>query len=151
MFRSQTPRRVLVVRAVLAMLIAAFFAAFEQLADVHLARHGISRSDILIDDVIGAVLLGTIFFLWVTVVDEHHRRVRAEERRELTADMNHHIRNALTVIKYSAHSQDEAERVRMTDEAVERIESTLRELLPSYPDESSSPEGEFNSRTRSAI
>ena len=150
MFRSQTPRRVLILRAVLALLIAALFAGFEQVADVHLARHGLSRADVLIDDVLGAVLLGTIFFLWVTVVDEHHRRVRAEERRELTADMNHHIRNALTVIKYSAHSDNQAERVRMTDEAVERIENTLRELLPSYPDESSSRE-QFNSRTRSAI
>jgi signal transduction histidine kinase len=150
MFRTQTPRRVLILRAVLALLIAALFAAFEQVADVHLARHGLSRADIFIDDVGGAVLLGTIFFLWVTVVDEHHRRVRAEEKRELTADMNHHIRNALTVIKYSAHSENQAERIRMTDEAVDRIESTLRELLPSYPEESSSPE-EFNSRTRSAI
>lgn len=132
------------------MVIAAVSAAFEQLADIHLARHGLARADILIDDVIGAVLLGTIFFLWVTVVDEHHRRVRAEERRELTADMNHHIRNALTVIKYSARSDNHGERVRMTDEAIDRIESTLHELLPSFPDESSSPE-EFNSRTRSAI
>jgi signal transduction histidine kinase len=131
------------------MVIAAVFAAFEQLADIHLARHGLARADILIDDVVGAVLLGTIFFLWVTVVDEHHRRVRAEDRRELTAEMNHHIRNALSVIKYSAHAESEAERVRMTNEALERIESTLRELLPSYPEESSSPE-EFNSRTRSA-
>jgi signal transduction histidine kinase len=135
----------------MAVLIAIIFAAFEQIADVHLSRYGVSRSDILLDDVIGAILLGVIFFLWLTVIDEHHRRVHAEQRRELTAEMNHHIRNALTVIKYSAHSDNRAERVRMTDEAVERIESTLRDLLPAMPEEGSSTEDEFNSPTRRAI
>lgn len=151
MMQSQAPRHVLGIRALTAVLIAVVFAAFEQIADIHMARHGLSRSDILLDDVVGAVLLGIIFFLWLTVVDEHHRRVHAEERRELTAEMNHHIRNALTVIKYSAHLDNRTERVRMTDEAVDRIESTLRELLPTAAEESSSSGDQFNSPTRRAI
>jgi signal transduction histidine kinase len=151
MLRSQVPRHVLGFRALTSVFIVVMFAAFEQIADIHLARYGLSRSDILLDDIIGAVLLGIIFFLWLTVVDEHHRRVHAEQRRELTAEMNHHIRNALTVIKYSAHSENGSERVHMTDEAVERIESTLRELLPAMPEDNSSTEDEFNSRTRRAI
>jgi signal transduction histidine kinase len=134
----------------LAICVAVLFTVFEQLADIHLSRHGLSRSDILLDDVIGAALLGAIAFLWVTVVDEHHRRVRAEERQELTAEMNHHLRNALTVIKYAAYSENRAERVRMTDEAVDRIEGALRELLPSLPVESSS-ETEMNQQARRAI
>jgi signal transduction histidine kinase len=142
MFRTRVPRKLLLLRALIAVLVAALFASFEQLADVHMARIGVSRSDILLDDVIGAVLLGVIAFLWVTVVDEHHRRVRAEERQELTAEMNHHIRNALTVIKYAAHSENRAERVRMTDEAVDRIEYTLRELLPSAAPEPQVSEAE---------
>jgi signal transduction histidine kinase len=151
MVRIRVSRRLLGFRALLAILLAVIFAVFEQLADVHLARRGLSHADILLDDMVGAALLGVIAFLWVTAVDEHHRRVRAEERHELTAEMNHHIRNALTVIKYAAYSDSRAERVRMTDEAVERIESTLRELLPTVPGEQSSDESEIIPPARRAI
>ena len=151
MFRTRISRRLLLARALIAVLLAAVFAAFQQLADVHMARIGISRTDILLDDVFGAVLLGVIAFLWVTVVDEHHRRIRAEKLQQLTAEMNHHIRNALTVMKYAAHSDNHAERVRMTDEAVDRIEYTLRELLPSVPDSSHSEAEDLDPQARRAI
>jgi len=143
--------RTLVFRAAIAIGVAVIFAIIEQVFDVHLSRLGLSHADILADDVVGATLLGATAFLWVTAVDEHHRRVRAEERHELTAEMNHHIRNALTVIKYAAHSEDCAERVQMTDEAVERINATMRELLPSMPEESSPESKEFGSPGRRAI
>ena len=150
MLRIRVSRRLLGFRALLAICIAVLFTVFEQLADVHLSRHGLSRQDILLDDIIGAALLGAIAFLWVTLVDEHHRRVRAEERQELTAEMNHHLRNALTVIKYAAYSENRVEPLRMTDEAVDRIEGTLRELLPSLPGESA-PKAETNPAERRAI
>jgi uncharacterized protein (UPF0218 family) len=132
---SNAPRRRLLLRAAVAIVIASIFAVGEQMADVYLAHHGLSHADIIVDDVVGAVLLGVIAFLWVTVVDERHRRIRSEERRVLTSEMNHHVRNALTVIKYSAEYDNREERVRMTSDAVNRIESTLRELLPSMPPE----------------
>lgn len=149
--KLKVDRRVLGIRALIAVIVAAIFAVIEQLLDVYLAKHGLSHADILFDDVIGATLLGVIVFLWVTYVDEHHRRVRAEERHELTAEMNHHIRNALTVIKYAAHSPSQEERIRMTDEAVDRINTTLRELLPSFPEQSSDKEPEFNHPQRRVI
>jgi signal transduction histidine kinase len=148
MFKLQVQRRTLGLRALIAVLVAGVFAVLEQTVDVYLAKHGLSHADILFDDIVGAALLGVIVFLWVTYVDEHHRRLRAEERHELTAEMNHHVRNALTVIKYAAYSSNQEERVRMTDEAVERIHSTLRELLPAVPEESSSAETEFPGRRR---
>jgi signal transduction histidine kinase len=151
MLRPRGSRRLIAFRALLATCIAIGFAVFERVADIHLARLGLSRSDILIDDIFAALMLGLVAFLWVTAVDEHHRRVRAEEKQELTAEMNHHIRNALTVIKYAAHSENRAERVRMTDEAVERIDSTLKELLPSLPDESSPEQPELNPPARRVI
>src|ERR1700749_3071917 len=110
MVRYRVSRRTLGVRALIAIAVAVVFALIEQSADVYLSAHGLSHADIILDDVVGAFLLGATAFLWVTSVDEHHRRLRAEERHELTAEMNHHVRNALTVIKYAAHTPDRDER-----------------------------------------
>ncbi len=60
---------------------------------------------------------------------------RARHRRFLrqlhvVAEMNHHIRNALVAIQLSTYSTDDEKHLSSLSSAAERIEWTLREILP---------------------
>jgi signal transduction histidine kinase len=51
-------------------------------------------------------------------------------RMQVIAEMNHHIRNALTSISLSAHVTENQQLIRVISEGVERIDWALREILP---------------------
>ena len=53
------------------------------------------------------------------------------ERRRITAEVNHHVRNALTGIFCLVEARNDPELTELTQEAVERIDRVLREVLPS--------------------
>jgi len=50
-------------------------------------------------------------------------------RMQVIAEMNHHIRNALTSISLSAHVTENQQLIRVISEGVERIDWALREIL----------------------
>jgi signal transduction histidine kinase len=51
-------------------------------------------------------------------------------RMQVIAEMNHHIRNALTVISLSADVIDDQHLIRVISEGIERIDWALKEILP---------------------
>jgi hypothetical protein len=68
------------------------------------------------------------------------RREATLARLQVISEMNHHVRNALIAISLSADEIQNQQSVRFTLEAVDRIEWTLREILPRekpLPDEKS--------------
>jgi signal transduction histidine kinase len=95
-------------------------------------------------------------YLLVPDLGRHHERLLAEglsaivvtcliaklanitrQQRQLTmarvqviAEMNHHIRNALTPVSLSVDAIDNQQLNRVISEAVNRIEWALREILP---------------------
>jgi hypothetical protein len=103
-----------------------------------LHRDGISHQYLLdLSNVLTGLLAGIIFYHWRR---EHLRHEKLlEEKLRVVAELNHHIRNALQVIAlYAArvHDDDELQLIR---EATERIEWSLREILPAYPDRLKKP------------
>jgi hypothetical protein len=97
------------------------------LLDRLLEASGMSSSaeTALNDVVIGALGGLAVFLAW-----ERARRYRIQERLTLVAELNHHVRNALTTIVLSAEHPDLKKRLQRTFEAVDRIEWVLRELVP---------------------
>jgi hypothetical protein len=66
-----------------------------------------------------------------------------QQRLQIVAEMNHHIRNALQVINYVSLAQTHAESVELIRDSAERIEWALREVLPEYvASPRPAPEGE---------
>ena len=59
---------------------------------------------------------------------ERHRLVVA--RMQVIAEMNHHIRNALSPVALSLDATDDQQLNRVIVEAVDRIDWALREILP---------------------
>ncbi|HEY0702815.1 MAG TPA: hypothetical protein VGD60_08620 [Candidatus Acidoferrales bacterium] len=55
---------------------------------------------------------------------------RAKERAIIIAEMNHHIRNAMTPLILGVSSDDITERLRTLDQATDRVDHVLTELLP---------------------
>lgn len=55
---------------------------------------------------------------------------RTVARMQVIAEMNHHIRNALTPISLSSQVTDNQQRIRVISEGVDCIDWALREILP---------------------
>jgi hypothetical protein len=68
--------------------------------------------------------------LWFWAEHERKQRILIQQRMQVVADMNHHIRNALQVITYAAVQRDEGTPLTMIRDSVNRIDWVLREVLP---------------------
>jgi hypothetical protein len=101
--------------------------------DVSLMKEGFPRRDlVLISNVIIGIIAGWLFYQFAR--NEKARRDAIRQRMRTIADLNHHIRNALQVIRYAggAKSAQDATQLQLINEAVARIEWALREVLPQY-------------------
>lgn len=113
-------------------------AASGYLLDRFLMREGMHKNEMLVlTNFITGVVAGSFFFYLA-----RHEKAQRElmcERMKTIAELNHHIRNALQVIKYYGavpRQSPEARPVQMINESAHRIEWALRELLPQYPENS---------------
>jgi hypothetical protein len=85
-------------------------------------------------------IAGLLFYQYVR--NERSRRDLVRQRMQTIVELNHHIRNALQVIKFWGvqHQNcilDDAQAQLMKD-SVDRIEWALREVLPRYPEPATS-------------
>lgn len=116
------------------IMVAAF--SLGMLQDIFLSHEGFTRwSLVVISNMITGLIAGALFYQFAAA--ERNRREFMRERMKTVAELNHHIRNALQVIKFwgAQHqncSLDEMQ-IHFMKESVERIEWALREVLPAYP------------------
>jgi hypothetical protein len=62
---------------------------------------------------------------------ERERRKSIAQRLKMIGDLNHHVRNALQSIQFSAYSTQDQEIIASVGDSVQRIEWALREVVPS--------------------
>lgn len=104
--------------------------AITYVADAVLYYLGIAATATILDDLAialtGAATL--VFFL----VQSHKNQIvaRAKERAIIVAEVNHHIRNAMTPLALVMASPDTGERLRILDIATDRLDHVLTDLLP---------------------
>lgn len=120
----------------LTTLIALVVFAVNFLQDVFLSTAGFSRWGIVVvSDIITGAIAGALFYQFAK--NEKNRRELIRERMRTIAELNHHIRNALQVIKFwGAQHQNcvlDDMQIRLMKDSVDRIEWALREVLPKYP------------------
>lgn len=72
---------------------------------------------------------------------DREKRSRVLQRLETIDEMNHHIRNALQVIAFNAHSSSTEFELAEIKQAVNRIQWALREILPKVEPEFTPFEG----------
>ena len=88
----------------------------------------------MLDDVVFAVatVAGVILY-------DRWRRRRIRDKLWLISEMNHHVRNQLQIIQYSAYATGNREHFNRMQESVARIDWALREIL-GKPAEDDAPE-----------
>jgi hypothetical protein len=98
---------------------------------VSLLSMGIHREVLQVQD---AILTGGLAaaLVWVLLAAVRVRQKQQQQQLRVVADLNHHLRNALSVILASEYLR-ESEKATAILESVERIDTTLRLLLPQMP------------------
>lgn len=79
-------------------------------------------------DALLGVVAGVLIFRLLQY--ERERRKRLRQKIAVIADMNHHVRNALQVISFTAYSTADKEQIEAIKESMERIQWALKEVLP---------------------
>jgi hypothetical protein len=86
------------------------------------------RRDLLYSDALAATVAALLAFLALTYHNKRQELLLAH--LQTIAEVNHHVRNALTTVLYSVELTGDKSLIEMTRSAVERIDWTLREVLP---------------------
>jgi hypothetical protein len=99
-------------------------------ADVILDYLKVPAAATTANNVVIGLLGGAIVLIFLR--NRHEREVmeRAKERAIIVVEMNHHIRNAMTPLVLGVSSDDLGERLRTLDQATDRVDHVLTELLP---------------------
>ncbi len=79
-------------------------------------------------DALAAIIIGILAYRVFRNLAERRRAIY--ERLQLISELNHHIRNALQVIQFSAQTTQNDEAIVQIDESVRRIAGVLGELAP---------------------
>src|SRR6185312_3354197 len=83
----------------LAIIITAAAFTLGMLQDIFLSHEGVTRwSLVVISNMITGLIAGALFYQFAAA--ERNRREFMRERMKTVAELNHHIRNALQVIKF---------------------------------------------------
>jgi hypothetical protein len=119
----------------ISLAVVIIVSALGVIFDRVLLKEGLPRLDLLIiSNGLTGLFAGGLFFQMAREEKAHRDLVR--ERMKTIAELNHHIRNALQVIKFLGGQQRsglDALQLQLINDAVERIEWALREVLPRYP------------------
>lgn len=95
-----------------------------------LFREGLTPLEMRIQDgVTTGLLAGSL--VWITLAAGRFRREQIRANVRVVADLNHHIRNAVTVI-LNSHLLPEAAQSNAILESVERIDSMLQRIVPDH-------------------
>jgi len=80
------------------------------------------------DAIIVAIFVFLLTFVELTVV--HERRSRVIREMRVIANLNHHVRNALSAIQYAAYASTDRSNLEIVNSSIERIDNILKELFP---------------------
>jgi hypothetical protein len=94
----------------------------------------ISETATLLDDFVFAAFGGAALWFFLKLQAERHEFAHARERLIAAAQVNHRIRRALSVVVSSVVLQNEDDRLRLVDEAIEHIDEVLLDMAPSPGD-----------------
>jgi len=101
----------------------------------------------LLAEVLSAFIVSCLIAKLANINRRQQRLTMA--RMQVIAEMNHHIRNALTSISLSAYATENQQLIRVISEGVDRIDWALREILPRempLPEEQRNKLGYFQKR-----
>ncbi|HVH88635.1 MAG TPA: hypothetical protein VM912_18090 [Terriglobales bacterium] len=87
-----------------------------------------SQRDLLYSDALAAAIAALLAFIALSHYNKRQQLALAQ--LQIIADVNHHVRNALTTVLYSVELTRDEPLIDMTRSAIARVDWALREVLP---------------------
>ena len=84
----------------------------------------------VLDDLAIGILGAGLALFYMSSVTTNQIYLRAKERVILVAELNYHVRNALSTIRHATSLADPVTRAQEVDEAIEQIDRVLLDLVP---------------------
>ncbi|MGC2743253.1 MAG: hypothetical protein WA672_08695 [Candidatus Angelobacter sp.] len=117
------------------LLVVVIVSLIGIILDSLLVKEGLPRLDMMIfSNGLTGLFAGGLF--WQMAGEAKASRDLVAERMKTIAELNHHIRNSLQVIKFLGGQKRtglDAVQLQLINDSVDRIEWALREVLPRYP------------------
>jgi len=98
--------------------------------DLTLAALGVLPASTVLNDVAIALIAAAMLLFYLFSNRTEQIFLRAKERMNLTAELNHHLRRALSEMRNAAEVEDREKRLRMMDQAIEETDHLLIDLVP---------------------
>ena len=98
--------------------------------DMTLARLGVLPASTVLNDVAIALIAAAVLLFYLFSSRTEQIFLRAKERMNLTAELNHHLRRVLSEMRNAAEIEDREGRLRMMDQAIEEADHLLIDLVP---------------------
>ena len=103
--------------------------------DLALVGLDVSPASTILNDIAISVIATGIVLYYLFTSYTQSIFLRAKERMNLTAELNHHLRRALTDFRSAAELDEREDRLRMLDQAMEEVDRILIELVPTVSGE----------------
>jgi signal transduction histidine kinase len=100
------------------------------IVDISLVQVGVSPAATVLNDAAIALIAASVLIFYLFSSRTEQIFLRARERMNLTAELNHHLRQVLTEMRNAAEVEDRDERLQMMDEAIEKADHVLIDLVP---------------------
>lgn len=113
-----------------AILIFKLVSVFLIVSDQLSLRLGLNESLRVVDDLLGGLIAGLIFYFY-----ERHRLRRLRQQLRIIELMNHHARNALQPLMFITDEPEARGQMKLVEDCVRRIDWALREVLPGVSEE----------------
>jgi len=113
-----------------AVVMAGILFVVSYAVDLALVNLNIAPSATILNDLAIAMIATGIMLFYLFSTHTRNIFLRAKERMNLTAELNHHLRRAITEFRSAAEAEDREERLKMLDQAVEEIDYLLIDLVP---------------------
>jgi len=98
--------------------------------DLALLSLDVSPASTILNDIAIAMIATGVMLFYLFSTHTEQIFLRAKERMNLAAELNHHLRQALLEFRSAADVEDREERLRMLDQAVENVDHLLIDLVP---------------------
>jgi hypothetical protein len=98
--------------------------------DMSLAGLGVSPAATVLNDAAIALIAACVLLFYLFSNRTEQIFLRARERMNLTAELNHHLRRVFSDMRNAAEVEDREERLRMLDLAIEEADHLLIDLVP---------------------
>lgn len=122
-----------ILKAAVVMVCMLFVVSYA--VDFALLKLDVPPHSTIVNDIAIATIATGIMLFYLFVTHTHHIFVRAKERMNLAAELNHHLRVVLTELRDAAEVEDRDGRLLRFDQAIESVDHILIDLVPTISGE----------------